>query len=166
MLIPVFCTAILFFPALDSGCTSEILYGRVFDCISGDSSARTFLQLDPADSVRQALQLVDTLYTIDRFPFDDDTGQESVSIYRAITLRPLRKQYVPSLSGKEHETTTRGIVFVSPSEHGSILVEIFATHKGMTTYEEYCMSTDSMKFLLSAGSDCTVRVVRHIRLLR
>ena len=166
MLIQALLTVIVFFPPADSVRAPDILYGRVLDCISEDSATRVFLRLDPEDSVRPSLRLVDTLYTIDRFPFDDDTAHESVSIYRAITLRPLHLQYVPSLSHEEQMTTTRGIVFASPSEHGAILVEIFVPRKGMTSYEEYCMSANSLKFLLSVDPEDGVRVVRHIMLLR
>jgi hypothetical protein len=83
-----------------------------------------------------------------------------------ITLRPLRLQYVPLLSHKEHLATTRGIVFVSPSEHGAILVEIFVPREGMMSYEEYCMVANSLKFLLSVDPEYAVRVVRHVILLR
>jgi len=166
MLIQTLLTVIVFFSPADSVRTPDILYGRVLDCISEDSATRVFLRLDPEVSVRQSLRLVDTLYTIDRFPFDDDTAHESVSIYRAIALRPLRLQYVPSLSDEEHMTTTRGIVFASPAEHGVILVEIFVPREGVTSYEEYCMSDNSLKFLLSVAPEERVRLVRHVMLLR
>jgi hypothetical protein len=150
----------------DSGCPPSFLYQQVYALVCAEPALREFLDLGPSTIAAQELMTIDTLYTIDRFPFDVDTVHSAISVYRADMLRPLRTRYAPFLSRNFSYVTPQGVMFVSFVENGDILSEVFRTRKGTGSYEEYRMSAEGLKFLLTVSPDCSVHVVRHVLLLR
>ena len=125
------------------------VYQRVFAFVASDSSTAAFLACEARGDMRSLLRVADSIYTLDRFPFDSDEDAEALSVYHADMLRPLRAAFAPTLAQLSSPDPSRGILFFSFLEGSALLAEVFSFHADYHTYEEYCLSTHSLKFLFS-----------------
>jgi len=141
-------------------------FDRVLDRVSSCSETALFLGIDDRLATRADLCVSDSIYSLDRFPFGLDLDSREVSIFRADMLGPVRAIFVPELASLPVPDRPRGIVFLSIPRQDTILAEVFPYRQDFTTYEEYCLSTDSMKYLLWAGPRGPAAIIRFVRLLR
>jgi len=159
---------IALFSCLTAGDTSSFgaRFVRVLDRVSSCPETARFLGLDDRLATRADLCVSDSIYSIDRFPFGLDLDSSEVSIFRADMLGPVRAIFVPDLASLPSTDRPRGMVFLSIPRQDTILAEVFPYRQEFRSYEEYCMSTDSMKFLLWAGPEGPAAILHFVHLLR
>jgi hypothetical protein len=112
------------------------------------------------------LMIVDSLFTLDRFPFDTVLGDSVVSVYKADVLRPLRSFPAPWLAGITHATRPAGVLYLARREGDDIVGELFPFDSACRSYEDYTISSNSLKYLLHIIPRKSIQIVRRVRLLR
>lgn len=141
-------------------------YVRVFDLVSSLPETVRFLGVAEREGARAELSVPDSVYSLDLFPFGQESDSPEVSIFRADMLGPVRAVYAPELARTRSRTDVQGIVFISLVRQDTIIAEVFPFHKEFGSYDDYCVSTDGMKYLLWAPREGPARLLRVIRLLR
>jgi hypothetical protein len=141
------------------------MYARAFDTLATEPATASFLGVAGRE-VYHITSIADSLFTIDRYPFDGDSFGETVSVYGAVNLRPIHSFPAPWLGRLTSPTEPKGVLFFSTLERGEIIAELFAYHEEYLSYEEYCTSVDGLKFLLRIGSDGHPSIRYRVRLLR
>ena len=142
------------------------VYVRAVTLVLEDTATAAFL--GPEDSARSGMtvRVVDSLYTLDRFPFDTYPGETVVSVYKADMLRPVRSTPAPWFARFGNGGPPRGILFVARRDGESILAELFAYVPHYRSYEEYCIASDSLKFHFRITPGRRVVIAGRVRLLR
>ncbi len=145
---------------------AEDVYIRAADAILGDSATALFLRREEGLEVPLSICVAESLYTLDRFPFDTSPGDSAVSVYKADMLRPVRSFPVTWPPRFRGGATPAGILFISLREKGAILAELFVFDPLLASYEAYCIARDSLKFLLQVTRGNRVSITGRVRLLR
>lgn len=146
--------------------TGENAYVRTADAIINDSATMAFLRRNDSTNVSPGICVADSLSTLDRFPFDAYPGDSVVSVFKADMLRPVRSSPTEWPARLRRVESPAGILFISRQEGRTILAELFFFDPGYRSYEEYCITSDSLKFLLQVGRGGRVTIAGRVRLLR
>jgi hypothetical protein len=152
-------------PPADSVSVEDV-YLRAADAILGDSATALFLRRGEGTEIPLSIGVAESLYTLDRFPFDTSPGDSAVSVYKADMLRPVRAYPVTWPPRFRGGATPAGILFISLREKGFILGELFVFDPILASYEAYCIARDSLKFLLHVTRSNLVSITGRVRLLR
>jgi hypothetical protein len=164
-LTPLILSAVLTIHAGDS-LSQTRAYTLAFTLIAAHQATRDFLDIRSQVAVEEAIAIVDTVYTIDRFPFDSPLHGDVVSIYRAEVIRPLHARYAPWLAYGYARPGARGILFFSIIERGAFIAELFPMDPALRSYEQYSVALTGLKFLFSFGASGHIELRRHVRLDR
>lgn len=141
-------------------------YARAFTLIAAHQATREFLELRSQSPAEEAIAIVDTVYTLDRFPFDSPLDGDAVSVYRADVIRPLHARHAPWLAYGCARPGARGILFFSIIERWGFIAELFPMDPALRSYEQYSVTLTGLKFLFSFGESGRIELRRHVRLDR
>ncbi|MEW6511124.1 MAG: hypothetical protein AB1428_09225 [Bacteroidota bacterium] len=154
-------------PCMQVDSTPAAMYARIIDQILHHPATAQFLGVEMSAVASTDVVVVDSLYTIDRFPFDRPVREgDEISVYKADVLRPLRTFPAPWMPHHGTGDRPRGILFVSRDEEGVVIAEVFVVRQGSRAYEEYALAKDSLKFMVRCGRDGTIRSILYVLLLR
>jgi len=156
--------ALLAIPA--NAAAGENAYVRTVDAVISDTRAAEFLRQEKHPDVSPAIRVADSLYTLDRFPFDTYPDDSVVSVYKAEMLRPVRSFPADWPARLQRVESPAGILFISRQEGRTILAELFVFDPAYRSYEEYCIASDSLKFLLHVAHGGRVTIAGRVHLLR
>lgn len=145
---------------------AEDVYVRAADAILHDSASALFLRRDGRTHDPLTVCLAESLYTLDRFPFDAYPGDSAVSVYKADMLRPVRSFPTAWPARLRCAGPPDGMLFIARREGSSIIAELFVFDPRHRSYEAYCIASDSMKFLLHVTRGNRVAIAGRVRLLR
>lgn len=136
------------------------------EAILADSATALFLRREAGIADPLTIAVAESLYTLDRFPFDAFPGDTAVSVYKADMLRPLRSIHAPWLSRFRRALPPTGRLFLSPIERGAIVAELFVFDPHAMSYEAYCIASNSLKFLVRITRGNRAVIAGRVRLLR